>query len=279
MFSTPEDHASDNSSCDCSRCCGRGAWAWSSESDHLWSSEEERSIEGPNRDVDVGSGSGAMANQTAAMAGSGSGSGAMANQTADALQLLQDQNGTFHVMADSYQMELFGKVGVFPNRLIQGDWVQLQADRWSPPTFWHGLTLSQLHSILADGVWKFGLWKEETMTSPLALWVTTSRSAAIDRASAERGYAAQQGTPPSEWDCPVAIGLNLPDDLFGKGGHEELKNGVQIKRMLSRGRTQMPVQDLNIVEVNFCEPVYEMFRSLPGVWPLLIRKELVMCRC
>ena len=114
----------------------------------------------------------------------------MANQHADALQLLQDQNGTLDVLDDDYQMELFVKVAVFPNRLIHGDWVQFQADRWSPPTVWHGLIFSQLHSMLADGVWKFGLWKEATMTSPLALWVTTSRSAAIDRASAERGYAA-----------------------------------------------------------------------------------------
>ena len=210
----------------------------------------------------------------------------MANQTAhalqllqDALQLLQDQTGTFHVMSDSYQMRLFGKVGVFPNRLIEGNWVQLRADRWSPPAFWHGLTLSQLHTLLSDGVWKFGFWKRKTKTSPLALWVATSRSAAMDRASPKRGYAAQQSTLPSEWDCPVAIGLNVAAELFGNGGHKPLKNGVERKRMLAGGRREMPVEELNIVEVDFFAPAFERYRILSALWPSLKSRERVLCRC
>ena len=128
-------------------------------------------------------------------------------------------------------------------------------------------------------MWKFGLWKRKTKTSPLALWVATSRSAAMDRASPKRGYAAQQSTLPSEWDCPVAIGLNLPAELFGNGGHKPLKNGVERKRMLAGGRREMPVEELNIVEVDFFAPAFERYRILSALWPSLKSRERVLCRC
>ena len=51
MFSTPDAHASDNSSCDSSGCSDRGACKSSSEADHFSSSEDEIQAVSPTHDI------------------------------------------------------------------------------------------------------------------------------------------------------------------------------------------------------------------------------------
>ena len=159
-----------------------------------------------------------------------------------------------YVTTDAFQQDLFGRV-VFPWFLRNGQWSTFEVEKWEEPTCFHGMCLSQLHTLLEEGLWQCCRWKEETKTSPAAVWVTNTRSSAIDRASAERGHAAKSGYPPDGWDCPVAIGLAVPSERIGK--HKHLVNGVRISRILAEpGRHLIPIGELQIVEVNFHRPLY-----------------------
>ena len=185
---------------------------------------------------------------------------------------------TLEPISDEFQLALLGKTDVFPWRLVQHPWVTFQCDNWRQPTVYHGLLFSQLHKLLEEGVWRCGLWNGVSQSSPFALWVATSRSMAIDRAQAKRGYAASnRWSIPNGWDCPCAIGFDLPHSWFG--GHERLANGVQLMRMLPHGSTEIPLAELNIVEVTAYHPVYIRLQGLHTKWLDIKRSRLLMCRC
>ena len=80
------------------------------------------------------------------------------------------------------------------------------------------------------------------------VWVTSSPSMAIERVGVRRGY----GVIPNEWCCPVAIGYDLSRVLMTR--HKTLQNGVELFHVRVEGRTQVPLGELNIVEVKIFEP-------------------------
>ena len=84
--------------------------------------------------------------------------------------------------------------------------------------------------------------------------------------------------PPTAWDCPVALGLAVPSEVIGL--HKFLKNGVRISRIKAAdGNPFIPIEELEIVEVNVYLPMFRRFESLGSVWEQLKRDELVLCRC
>ena len=179
---------------------------------------------------------------------------------------------------DEFQHALFGQ-SAFQRALFRGEWITFQRlDGWKEPTCFHGLCLAQLHTLLREGVWQCARWKESTKTSPSAVWVTGTRSTAIDRASASRGYAAECQLPPNAWDCPVALGLAIPSHRIGL--HKILANGVRISRIIpADGNPFIPIEELEIVEVNVYLPMFRRFERLGSVWEQLKRDEQVLCRC
>ena len=114
----------------------------------------------------------------------------------------------------------------FPTVASTRDWVTFCVSNWVEPSVWHGCTLSQLHAILQVGVWRPGLWQAPSRSSPLGVWVADSPSMAIDRASMSRGYGYCSGGVPDGWDCPVAIGYDLPRDEMTR--HGVLTNGTEL---------------------------------------------------
>ena len=84
--------------------------------------------------------------------------------------------------------------------------------------------------MLTEGVWRAGRWTLRSKTSPLAVWVATTPSAALDRAQAKRGYARSLSPLgiPNGWDCPVVIAFDINIEVCGL--HKTLANGVQLRR-------------------------------------------------
>ena len=151
----------------------------------------------------------------------------------------------------------------FPTVVSTRDWVTFCVSNWVEPSVWHGCTLSQLNEILQSGVWLPGLWQAESRSSPLAVWVADSPSMAIDRASMSRGYGYSGGVP-NGWDCPVAIGFDLPKEDMAR--HGWLKNGKALFYIRAKGRPPIPLWELCIVEVKIFRPLYERVQTLPSVW-------------
>ena len=176
------------------------------------------------------------------------------------------------------QEEFFG-CHAFPWFRESGNWVHFEVDNWSQPSVFHGLLLSQLFDILKEQKWRAGLWNGHSLSSPLGVWVATSPSVALDRASAKRGYALSSVPPrvPNGWDFPVVLGLDLNINQCGR--HRKLKNGEYIRRYLTGGREVFDLAELNIVDCSFFKPVYERFNQLPQVWDKVLCGSLVMCRC
>ena len=156
-----------------------------------------------------------------------------------------------------FHINFFGIPHRFPTWSRANGWVTVRFTYGAQPSVWHGTTLSQLHEILQSGVWKPGLWHPATQNSPLGVWVTSSPSMAIDRACMRRGY----GVVPDGWDCPVAIGFDLPGDLMTRHGRP-LANGVDLLKVRVYGRTQVPLWELNAVEVTIFEPHRQSFSAL-----------------
>ena len=149
----------------------------------------------------------------------------------------------FQATCPDFHREMFGCSDFFPRWRVSGHWItfRVQDDAWSSPTCFHGCCLSELHSMLTDGVWIAGRWTVRSKTSPLAVWVATTPSAALDRAQAKRGYARSLGPCgiPNGWDCPVVIAFDIRIEV--RGLHGTLANGVQLRRYLTRNRTIMPL--------------------------------------
>ena len=164
----------------------------------------------------------------------------------------------------------------FPTVVKANGWMSFRTLYWVQPSVWHGTTLYQLGAILQSGVWRPGLWHPASQSSPLGVWVTSSPSMAIDRASMSRGYGFSFGVPDG-WDCPVAIGFDLPRDLYTRHGRP-LVNGVDLFVVKSYGRSRVPLLELNIVEVRIFRPLYDRFQTLPSVWPDLTLGRRVLCR-
>jgi hypothetical protein len=177
--------------------------------------------------------------------------------------------------------QLFGCDNYFSHSVVDGPWHVYKVSQWSQPNVYHGLCLSQLYEILRTGTWKAGLWNGSSKTSPLAVWVATRPSIAMDRASLKRGYAAtglHGDVPtlvPNGWDCPVAIGLNLVDC----GLHKSLKNGVELRRYLTQGRSELPLDELHIVECRIFTSLYQRYNTLNEVWEEVARGRRLLCRC
>ena len=148
----------------------------------------------------------------------------------------------------------------FPTVVKANGWMSFRTLYWVQPSVWHGTTLYQLGAILQSGVWRPGLWHPATQSSPLGVWVTTSPSMAIDRASISRGYGRSFGVPDG-WDCPVAIGFDLPRDLYTRHGRP-LVNGEGRFVVRSYGRSRVPLLELNIVEVRIFRPHLRSFSNL-----------------
>ena len=80
---------------------------------------------------------------------------------------------------DKIAEQLFG-CNSFPFAIAEGDWlISKNSEDVVRPTVYHGTTLCQLREILASNVWKAGLHHEPTLTSPLSVWVTTSRAISL----------------------------------------------------------------------------------------------------
>ena len=152
----------------------------------------------------------------------------------------------YQATCPDFHREMFGCSDFFPKLRVSGHWItfRVQDDAWSSPTCFHGCCLSELHSMPTDGVWKAGRWK----TSPLAVWVASTPSAALDRASAKRGYARSLSPLgiPNGWDSPVLIAFNINIEVCGL--HDTLANGVQLRRYLTGNRQIVPLRELNVVE-------------------------------
>lgn len=113
-------------------------------------------------------------------------------------------------------------------------------------------TLStQLFDILKEQKWRVGLWNGSSLSSPLGVWVSTSRSVAMDKASAKRGYASSFNPlgVPNGWDFPVVLGLDL--NIKQCGRHKRFKSGNCIRRYLTAGRNMLDLMELNIVDCSF----------------------------
>ena len=179
-----------------------------------------------------------------------------------------------------FQSEVFGCPGWFPKYRLSGDWVVFhrEASLASLATLWHGCTLWELQQILVSGVWKVGLGHPPSQTSPPAVWLATTKSAALERAAAERGWAFSQRPCgiPNGWDCPVVIGVRL--DLDRCGLHSRLCCGAELRRYLTSNRLVVPLEELRVVQCSIYKPVYDRFQKLEDVWEDLEAGKLVLCR-
>ena len=173
-----------------------------------------------------------------------------------------------------FQQEMFGLTGYFPFYSWEGQWcIFHRGDSCPPATMYHGTTLFQLWQILESREWLPGLW----LGRPEGIWLATTPSAAIDRASANRGYALTQDPPgiPNGWDGPVAIGFAY--DITQSLLHNTLKNDVELHVWTVGGRTRVPLEEFPIVSLHIYEPLYNRMQKLSDHWPELERGELVLC--
>ena len=115
-------------------------------------------------------------------------------------------------------------------------------------------------------------------SSPLAVWVATSPSAALDRASAQRGYAHSLSPfgIPNGWDCRVVIAFRI--NIEECGLNKTLPNGVQLRRYLTGNRQIVPLRELNVVECMIPKQVYDRFQQLHLHWHDLQTGKEVLCR-
>ena len=174
-----------------------------------------------------------------------------------------------------FQQEMFGLTGYFPFYSWEDQWcIFHRGDSCPPATMYHGTTLFQLWQILESREWLPGLW----LGRPEGVWLATTPSAAIDRASANRGYALTQDPPgiPNGWDGPVAIGFAY--DITQSLLHSTLKNDVELHVWTVGGRTRVPLEEFPIVSLHIYEPLYNRMQELNKHWPDLERGETVMCR-
>ena len=182
----------------------------------------------------------------------------------------------------SFNEKLFG-CNYFPFYQDAGSWRVYKVKENAPPaTVWHGTTLHQLRLILSDNVWKAGLWVLPSKGNPLAVWLTDSRAMSMDRASIRRGYACSRKdghvwrTVPDGWDCPCVIGFNLPLEMCGT--HAGLPHGRRCRRYRTRGRREVPLEELRPVEVSFHVPTYERYNQLRDHWCDVNSGKKVLCR-
>ena len=179
-----------------------------------------------------------------------------------------------HVTPDDFQQEVFGSTGFFPFCSREGQWCIFHRGASCPrATLFHGTTLFQLWQILESKVWLPGLW----LGRPEGIWLATTPSAAIDRASAKRGYALSQDPPgiPNGWDKPVAIGF---DYEVSQSVHKRtLKNDVELRVWSVDGRTRVPLVELPIVSLHIDKPHYDRMQELSYHWPALESGESVLC--
>ena len=181
------------------------------------------------------------------------------------------------LMTPEDHLKMFGCERLFFSEFeVEYNWTVFKVGSWAQPTLFHGLLLSQLHDLLQSRTWRAGLWKEPSKTSPLAIWLTTSPSSAIDRASLRRGYAASVRQVPNAWDCPVAIGFNF--DVSKCGLHGRLQNGVEIRRCLL-SEAEVPLQRLHLVECRIFTALFTRYNQLGDVWEAVQRDDRVLCRC
>ncbi len=80
---------------------------------------------------------------------------------------------------------------------------------------------------------------------------------------------------PNGCDCPVVIGFDLDISMCGR--HAKLNNGVVLRRYLTHGRTEVNLEELNIVECHLFIPLYDRFSQLPQVWGDLQQGQRVLC--
>ena len=180
-----------------------------------------------------------------------------------------------HATPVDFQQEMFGLTGYFPFYSREGQWCIFHRGASCPPaTMYHGATLFQLWQILESKEWLPGLW----LGRPEGIWLATTPSAAMDRASANRGYAITQNPPgiPNGWDGPVAIGFDY--DVTQSKHENTLKNDVELRVKKVGGRTRVPLEELPIVSLHIYEPLYNRMQELHKHWPDLVRGEAVLCR-
>ena len=140
----------------------------------------------------------------------------------------------------------------------------------------HGMTLGELWSLLKMRVWTAGRYTKPSYSSPLAIWGCTTIGMALDRAAVARGWAYTHDELPSAWDCPVVLGMSVPED-YGYGKHKRLTNGSDCMRKLV-DTEKVPFDDLNAVTVFVPRAMYTRFNRLRSAWHLFESGEAVLCR-
>ena len=113
---------------------------------------------------------------------------------------------------------------------------------------------------------------------PEGIWLATTPSAAIHRASANRGYALTQDPPgiPNGWDGPLGIGF---DHVVAASNRKKtIKNDVKLRLWPVGGRNRVPSWEFPIVSVHNYELLYIRKQKLSNHWPYLLRADLVLCR-
>ena len=116
----------------------------------------------------------------------------------------------------------------------------------------------------------------------MGIYLATTPSAALDRASLQRGYAQSlhpRGTP-NGWDCPVVIGMGL--NIEECGLHRRLANGAELRRHTihhNRGPgAPVDLEECQVLDVRIFTPLYNRYQQLPQCWGQLERGEMVLCR-
>jgi hypothetical protein len=140
----------------------------------------------------------------------------------------------------------------------------------------HGMTLGELWSLLKMRVWTAGRYTKPSYSSPLAIWGCTTIGMALDRAAIARGWAYTHDELPSAWDCPVVLGMSVPED-YGYAKHKGLTNGSDCMRKLV-DTEEVPFDDLNAVTVFVPVAMYTRFNLLRSAWNLFESGEAVLCR-
>ena len=182
----------------------------------------------------------------------------------------------------AFHQQMFGCEGRFPTHRFEGDWLIFQAWNWTQPRMFHGCCLSQLHQILSSNVWRAGLCQPPSSTSPMGIYLATTPSAALDRASLKRGYARSlhpRGIP-NGWDCPVVIGMGL--NIGECGLHRRLANTAELRRHTihhNRGLgAPVDLAECQVLDVRIFKPLYDRYQKLPQRWDALKRGARVLRR-
>jgi hypothetical protein len=168
-----------------------------------------------------------------------------------------------------------------PNWVVFYNWDPLQQ---RPRTFdasesdavklYHGTTLSQCQTILAEG-FSVGLHHKGSKSSPCGIWGCDSPGHAFDRVPLSRGWS----TIASEdivcgWDCPVAFGWSFPSHALMT--HKHLQTGKVYVHKLPQGT----LWDVNArrTEIWIHRGLFERFKVLPTAWVFLLHGHAVVCR-